>query len=51
MNTGILDKETIMSTNPYKDLPPNVRFINEGHFNSRSRLVYCYEDAIIFDSI
>lgn len=52
MNTGLLEKQTVLKTNPYKNFPANVKvIINEMKYSSRNIPVYCYEDAIIFDSI
>lgn len=51
MNTGILDKEKILKNNPYKNLPQNIEFIDDGKFNGRTRLLYCYSPQIIFSSI
>lgn len=49
MKVGILPKATIQSTNPYKGLPLDVIRFTE--YCSRNRLVYCYEEAKLFQSI
>lgn len=51
MNVGILPKEKILKTNPYKNLPSNINFINDGKFNGRTKLLYCFNSKTLFSSI
>ena len=52
MKVGILQKQTLRKKNPYKDIPIGVKFVfNDKNYSSRNRKLFCYEDAIIFNSI
>lgn len=51
MNSGIIEKDIILSTNPYKNIPKNIKFIKGDQYRNTNKLIYCFEDSILFDSM
>lgn len=51
MNIGLLSKEYLHDFDKFKDFPvPVIRFYKNGEIRN-SKIVYCYDDAIAFDSV